>query len=247
MDTAAGELRPMGWGASLIAFGAPAGLLAILVWVVLPWLHGRGAPPVLVFALLGLPFLLMLAATLVVYRREGGRPTWRAFRERVRLGGVDRRLAGWIAALSVTGIALYMGAAHLVDALLPDAAFPEVVGKVLGDSTTFLGTPMKGAWWLLGAWFLFYVSNVAGEELWFRGIVLPRQELSFGRSTWAIHGALWAAWHAALFPADALIILPEGLAYGWVCQRTRSLWPTFLAHAVLNALAAIRIVSGILG
>lgn len=247
MDAAGLELRPMGWRASLLAFGIPAGILAVLVWLVLPWLQARGAPAVVIFALLGLPFVLMLVATLLVHRAEGGSFTRRSFRDRVRLGAVDRRLAAWIAALSVAGVALYVGAAHLVDALFPEAAFPEAVGKVLGDSTTFLGTPMKGAWWLLGAWFLFYVSNVAGEELWFRGIVLPRQELAFGRSTWAIHGVLWAAWHAALFPADALIILPEGLAYGWVCQRSRSLWPTLVAHAVLNALAAIRIVSGILG
>jgi membrane protease YdiL (CAAX protease family) len=247
MDDTTPELRPMGWGASLLAFGIPAGILAVLVWLVLPWLQARGASPLLLFALLGLPFLLMLVAPVLYHRREGRRLAWRDFRDRVRLGTLDRRGAAWSLALTVAGVGLYLGASHLVDALLPEAAFPEVVGKVLGDSSTFLGTPMKGAWWLLGAWFLFYVANVAGEELWFRGIVLPRQELAFGRSTWAIHGGLWAAWHAGLFPADALVILPEALAYGWVCQRSRSLWPTLVAHAVLNALAAIRIVTGILG
>jgi membrane protease YdiL (CAAX protease family) len=121
-----------------------------------------------------------------------------------------------------------------------------VITKVLGDERTFLGTPMKGAHWLVVAWFVFYVLNVVGEEVWFRGIVLPRQELAFGRWTWVVHGALWAAFHGALFPADALVILPMALAYGWVAQRSASLWPGLCAHATLNALAAIRILAGVM-
>src|SRR5262245_47483043 len=45
----------------------------------------------------------------------------------------------------------------------------------------FMGFPWQGAWWVL----IYYgvvmlVGNIGGEELWWRGYVLPRQELAFG-------------------------------------------------------------------
>jgi membrane protease YdiL (CAAX protease family) len=39
-----------------------------------------------------------------------------------------------------------------------------------------------------------------GEELWWRGYVLPRQELAFGRATWVIHGILWSVIHLFMQP-----------------------------------------------
>jgi membrane protease YdiL (CAAX protease family) len=236
----------MGVAPSLIAFGIPAFLVWILVWVVMPSLRQREVAEPVLFAVLALPFVWMLFATVATYRREGRRWSWRAFRDRVRLGPLDRRTAAFSLALTLAGPVLYLGAARAVDALLPDASFPPVLAQVLGDEGTFLGTPMKGAYWLVGAWLAFYLLNVFGEELWFRGIVLPRQEVAFGRRAWVVHSGLWAAFHGALFPADALVILPEAVAYGWVAQRSASLWPGVFAHAALNALAAIRIVKGVL-
>ncbi len=55
-------------------------------------------------------------------------------------------------------------------------------------SATFMGIPLAGAWWVLLGYLVYIVLNVFGEELSWRGYVLPRQELAFGEWTWAIHG-----------------------------------------------------------
>src|SRR6266852_7471582 len=53
----------------------------------------------------------------------------------------------------------------------------------------FMGIPLHGAWWILVYYaVLILVCNIGGEELWWRGYVLPRQELAFGRS----HGLFMA-------------------------------------------------------
>jgi membrane protease YdiL (CAAX protease family) len=47
----------------------------------------------------------------------------------------------------------------------------------------FMGMPLRGAWWILIYYaVLILVCNIGGEELWWRGYVLPRQELAFGRA-----------------------------------------------------------------
>jgi len=238
---------PLGVIPSLLAFGGPALFMYLMVWQVVPRLERTGTSPMLLFILMGLPLAAMLVATFFLYRAEGNAMTWPAFRERLRLGSVDRKTALWMVLLAIGGIGLYMGGVRIVDALFPTADVPASIGRLLGDRTTFLGHPLKGAWWLLGVWFVFYLFNVFGEELWFRGMVLPRQEEAFGRWAWAFHGCLWAGWHAGFFAADALVILPEALAYGWVSQRARSTWPALAAHALLNALASLRLIAGILG
>jgi membrane protease YdiL (CAAX protease family) len=59
----------------------------------------------------------------------------------------------------------------------------------------FMGIALHGAWWILVYYaVVILVCNIGGEELWWRGYVLPRQELAFGRATWV--------------PRDSLVALP---------------------------------------
>jgi membrane protease YdiL (CAAX protease family) len=69
-----------------------------------------------------------------------------------------------------------------------------------------------------------FVYNIGGEELWWRGYVLPRQELGFGRATWVVHGILWSAFHLFMQPTlwDTLRMSITGLALSFVAQRTKS-------------------------
>jgi membrane protease YdiL (CAAX protease family) len=55
---------------------------------------------------------------------------------------------------------------------------------------------LAGAWgWfaLMGAMFVF--NTVLGEELLFRGFLLPRMNGVFGRRDWVANGMLFAAYH----------------------------------------------------
>ena len=44
---------------------------------------------------------------------------------------------------------------------------------------------------------------------------------------------------AHIEPAHALLVLPLGLWFGWLRQRTDSLWPSLVAHIVNNGLAVV--------
>jgi membrane protease YdiL (CAAX protease family) len=60
----------------------------------------------------------------------------------------------------------------------------------------FMGIPLQGAWWILICYaVLILVCNIGGEELWWRGYVLPRQELAFGGTAWVLHGISWSVWY----------------------------------------------------
>ena len=95
-----------------------------------------------------------------------------------------------------------------------------------------MGIPLAGRWWL-GAYYaaVLLLGNVAGEELWWRGYLLPRQELAHGRAAWLVHGALWAGFHLFFQWTlwDLVRMLPTCCALAFVAQHCRNTWSGVVA------------------
>jgi membrane protease YdiL (CAAX protease family) len=111
----------------------------------------------------------------------------------------------------------------------------------------FMGIPLQGAWWILIYYaFVMLVCNIGGEELWWRGYVLPRQELSFGRSAWVIHGVCWSVFHLFMQPTlwDTFRMAITGVALSFVAQRTKSTWPGIVGHSFGNLAFFLSLVRG---
>jgi membrane protease YdiL (CAAX protease family) len=112
----------------------------------------------------------------------------------------------------------------------------------------FMGIPLHGAWWILMYYaFLILVCNIGGEELWWRGYVLPRQELAFGEIAWVVHGIAWSMFHLFMQPTlwDTIRMAISGLALSFVAQRTRSTWPGIVGHSFGNLPFFLSLVRGV--
>jgi membrane protease YdiL (CAAX protease family) len=96
---------------------------------------------------------------------------------------------------------------------------------------------------------MLLVLNILGEELWWRGYILPRQERALGAWAWVVNGVFWAAFH--IFYHSTLYsfvsFLPGTLALAFVAQRTRNTWPGIIAHTVVNSALPLMILRGIAG
>ena len=113
----------------------------------------------------------------------------------------------------------------------------------------FMGIPLKGAW-LIPVYYtaVMLVCNIAGEELWWRGYVLPRQELAFGRTAWFIHGICWSGFHLFMQPTlwDTVRMAITGVALSFVAQHTRSTWPGMVGHSFGNSAFFLSLLKGVL-
>jgi membrane protease YdiL (CAAX protease family) len=98
---------------------------------------------------------------------------------------------------------------------------------------TFMGIPLAGAWWIFLGYFVYLILNVFGEELWWRGYVLPRQELAFGKWVWVVHGILWNLFHS-FFYWELITLLPGCLALSFVAYKHKSTWPGIIAHFAIS-------------
>lgn len=112
----------------------------------------------------------------------------------------------------------------------------------------FMEVPLRGAWWIIVYYaVVMLVCNIGGEELWWRGYVLPRQELAFGKSAWVIHGILWSAFHLFMQPTlwDTVRMAITGVALSFVAQRTKSTWPGIVGHSFGNLPFFLSLINGV--
>jgi membrane protease YdiL (CAAX protease family) len=105
---------------------------------------------------------------------------------------------------------------------------------------TFGGMNMSGRWDIFAMMAVcLLIFNIGGEELWWRGIILPRQELVFGKWTWLVHGLLWDLFHFFYHTNGASVVsyIVATVPIAFVAQQTRNTWPGIIAHFIANSAA----------
>ncbi|HWR84203.1 MAG TPA: CPBP family intramembrane glutamic endopeptidase [Candidatus Deferrimicrobium sp.] len=96
-----------------------------------------------------------------------------------------------------------------------------------------LATPeFRGAWYLVGITLVSSLFNyLLGEELFFRGVLLPKMEGVFGRWAWAANGILFATYHVHKFEWVPVFIFGS-IFTSYLNQKYRSFYPGLIIHGV---------------
>lgn len=101
----------------------------------------------------------------------------------------------------------------------------------------------RGAWgWFAVVLLLVIFNTVLGEELLFRGFLLPRMNGVFGRADWLANGVLFAAYHVHA-PWVIPVALLDSLILSYPTRRYRSAWLGIAVHSAQSVV----IVAGVLG
>ena len=218
------------WAAAALPMGA-------LAWVVAPWLAGQlDGPSSLMrtlLALLTIGLIWQFALVMVLVYRERGSLRWSVLKDALWLraprspktGRVGGRL--W---LVVIPFVLLFAAEGLIPVL---SVIPPVASH---DFNVFLGSDagqafMSGNWvWFAVIVVLFVFNTALGEELLFRGVLLPRMRGAFGRWDWVANGFLFAVYHLHepwLIPSSLVDIF----ALSYPSRRYRSALIGIIVHS----------------
>jgi len=243
---------PLGLVGSVIYFGIPAAAFAGSMLRLVPWMVRRGFGGLTILNVaFGMLAALLLVAALVAFRLEDRPSTWTAFRDRMRLSRPTRTVWLWTSAALVVAFGATILIAPIAETYLglPLVTIPAAT-KAFGDSMNagFPEIALSGRWDVL-LWFVFSLAvlNVGGEELWWRGIILPRQEVVFGRWAWAVNGILWNLFHIARYDTlgSMVIFFPATLSIAYVTQRTRNTWSGIVVHLIFNTLGTLAVLKRI--
>lgn len=195
-----------------------------------------------------LPLLFLLIYAIIIGKLEQSKSGWNGLIERWNLKKMQKKDWLWTFFLIAVIFLGYFSLANTGDWIIEKFPFlsPPKGFELIRTENSFFGLPLKGNWWVLILHIVILVINVFGEELFFRGILFPKQKLIHKKYTWIVHGLCYHLFHM-FYPWDFLRILPESLAYGFVVQKTNNTWPGIIAHFMFNALGLIGTIYGILG
>jgi len=104
-----------------------------------------------------------------------------------------------------------------------------------------------GAWWFLALFVIQAIFNtVLGEELLFRGVLLPKMEGVFGRGSWVANGVLFGLYHLHLPWVIPNAVL-TGFLYTYPAYRYRSTWMSIILHSAQSVFFAFLVLGVVLG
>jgi membrane protease YdiL (CAAX protease family) len=221
--------------------------MAALSWLAAPALADRLAGPghvpmvkaLLICLTVGLVWQFVLVVVLV--RREQGSLRWTVVRDALWLrrprSPRTGRVGGRVWLVLVPLIALYA-----LEGMLPEPPVPES-----RDLNLFLESGvgqdfLSGAWGWYGLMVALWTFNtVLGEELLFRGFLLPRMNRAFGRGDWVANGVLFAAYHLHL-PWRMPATLIDTFLLAYPTKRYRSAWIGIAVHSSQSVVFAVLVL-----
>lgn len=252
------NLKPIRFGQALPLFAVPAVVTAFSYHFLIPAFVSIGLSELEAYLVAHiLPMALLFTAAIVAYGQVEGNPlTMQAFRQRFRLTKLTFKtfaIGVGVFILANLGYGLFNQAAVILiqqgiiflPESIPPLADPNV-GFTTASLSQMLGTPIAGRWDIVAVWFIMLFFNVVGEELWWRGFILPRQEIVHGKWTWVVHGLLWCGFHAFKW-WDLFGLLPVCLLVAFSAQKTKSTTVALITHFLFNGLALILVIGSVTG
>jgi membrane protease YdiL (CAAX protease family) len=229
--------RPMRLLPTAVLFGVFSILLWLAVALVIPQLRDVfGLPPIIGWYLSGTVLVLLpllIFGSVMAWRELPGQQL-SEWRKRLRLVPMNRGDAVWtivgLVVISILSASILALARYLNPRFQPSPWF-------LAQSPGWHG-------WVFAAWIPLFVTNILGEELCWRGYVLPRQEAAWGRIAWLGNGIPWCLFHWSFGWRILVTLLPITLLLPWIVQRRRNTWVGIIIHAVFNAAGFVMIIRG---
>ncbi|HZG95424.1 MAG TPA: CPBP family intramembrane glutamic endopeptidase [Mycobacteriales bacterium] len=241
---------PQYTAATVVGIWALAALpMAAMAWLVTPLVEDRfDGPTALIRALvvsLTAGLVWQFVVVLAIVRREQGSLQWSVLREALWLRAPEHPRSGrrggrvW---LIMVPLVLAVAAKEM----LP--SFPSPDSRDLGlflDSDAGQGF-LSGNWgWFAVIVTMFVFNTVLGEELLFRGLLLPRMQGAFGRWDWAANAVLFGLYHLHV-PWSMHKNVLSGFLYAYPTRRYRSALVGIAVHSVQSVIFTILLLALVL-
>jgi len=228
----------------------------LLAWVIAPAVipHLPFHPGITFWLLMIVGMIWQFMVSVIILYQELGTLRWSVVRKRTRFQaprtpGTDTpnfKLFVWVLPAILFGLFQAVVLDNFINApvtwLFPDFQHPDYM------DIAQLATPeFQGAWWLLGIAFVSNLFNyLLGEELLFRGVLLPKMKGVFGKWDWVANTVLFGLYHLHLIWNMPSIII-SSLPYAWPARRFQSSWMAVIVHGVEGVVLFIAVLAVISG
>jgi uncharacterized protein len=225
--------------AKIVGVWAAAALpMGFLGWVCVPLLSDQlgGRDPFIESLLicLNVGLFWVLGLTLILLRREQGRLEWSRVVDGLWLRSPRSPKTGKIGGtvwLWAIPFALLSAAINFLP-IDPEGPLPRDLPLLLQKDQDRLETFFSGSWgWFALLVLLSFLAPVV-EELFFRGLLLPRMRNVFGRIDWVVNGAMFGLYHLHQPWGIPTSVLDGVLTQAFPTKRYQSTWMGLITHTL---------------
>jgi membrane protease YdiL (CAAX protease family) len=221
--------------------------MAALAWLIAPAVaDGAGAAlsrALIVCLTVGLAWQFVLVVALVA--REQRTLRWRPVRRALWLQAPTNPRTGRVGGRTwwvLVPLVVALAAVQMVPAL-PLPAERDLGAFLDSDAGRDL---FAGSWgWFFLAFGMFVLNTVLGEELLFRGFLLPRMSASFGQRDWLANGVLFAGYHLHVPWAIPLTLL-DTFVVAYPARRYRSSLIGICVHSAQSVVLTLLVLALVL-
>jgi len=230
---------------SLLYFGIPAIYFWLLTKYVTPYLNNTvGLHVAMSWFVTGfLVFIPLFLAAWGCAKKEGNAESCEALLKRLRLKKFKTKDWAW-AIGGLVLILIFTGFIYGISLLLANS-----VGlPALETTPSFMEfEPLKAhERWMLLVWLWMFFFNIVGEEIFWRGYIMPRQELANGKYAWVMNSVLWGVFHISFGWDLLIIVIPALIILPYAVYKTKNTGVGIFIHGIFNGPMFVLVALGIL-
>jgi len=239
----------------LLAFCIPSAFAFTGFRLILPLIYDKGVPAIIGWPITASVMLLVFVVAAFILLKREAKELNISVKERMCLKTLSLKQWGIYIGILILGliVTLLFSKGSIYMTRIPGLSVPDyfpfflnpAIDPMKADPSILSpGFSLKGAYWFIPLMGLVLTLNILTEELYFRAWLLPKMS-SYGKTSWLINGTLFACYHMYqlwLFPQ----ILPISLFMAFVVYKSKSIWPAFAMHMVVNIMTVLGLLSLIL-
>ena len=235
----------------LLAFAIPSTIAFTGFRFILPIIYAQGIPALFAWPIVASIMLSLFLVVAIIFLKREAKELNISLKERMCLKSLSLKQWGIYIGILIIGliVTVIFGKFSIYFTKIPGLAVPDyfpfflnpAIDPMKADPSIISpGFLLQGAYWLIPVIFITLILNILTEELFFRAWLLPKMS-NYGKLSWVLNGSLFAFYHTFqlwLFPQ----ILPISLFMAFVVYKSKSIWPAFVIHMLVNTMTVIGLV-----
>jgi membrane protease YdiL (CAAX protease family) len=192
----------------------------------------------------GIVFIILFSTAMILLKREQKELTFKIIKQKLHLRPLSKRDLIWtligILSISVFSMLIMKGLTRLSE------LYPDKISSSFSPPFLEFHVLDKSQYWIFLIWIPFFFFNIFGEELLWRGFILPRQSTNSDTANWTLNSLGWLLFHVAFGWKLVVLLLPILIINPFIVQKTKNTWTGILIHGIINGSGFLLITLGVI-
>lgn len=219
----------------------------VVIKIIVPWLSkclNTTEYIVWMFAGTFLLFIPIFSTAILLLKRDGYAMDFKTIKSALNLHKLSKKDYLWI----IIGLVIAGSLCCIIILLLMSFSRTFTVESLYSISPIAVSPLYGNELWYAVFLPVFFFFNYVGEEILWRGYILPRQlNSNYGKYAVLINALFHCSYHYVFGIKPLIIMFPMLVLMPLIVSKTKNTWTSIIIHTLIGAPTQIMIILGVLG